>query len=321
MNKLLAIIAACLVFSPVAYAKEDCYSCHGQKGMRGYIDRMEFVQSSHGRFACTGCHITVSTYPHGKVSMVNCGICHFLGREGAPRLQAQEYRLSVHGRAVSEGNAAAPSCQTCHGSHYIYPSNDARSKTGRDKIPVLCSSCHPREFEIYSRSIHGTDVLGKKNLGAATCFDCHLEHRIPRTTDKQWELVLTKQCGSCHPEQMNTYRKTYHGKVTGLGYATIAKCADCHGAHNILPPSDPDSTLSQNNILTTCKTCHPGATAGFAKFYAHAEESNRAKYPVLYYTYVFMTVLLIGVFTFFFIHTFLWTFRSLKERMAKKGDE
>jgi hypothetical protein len=27
-----------------------------------------------------------------------------------------------------------------------------------------------------------------------------------------------------------------------------------------------------------------------------------------------MTVLLIGVFTFFFFHTFLWLYRSLKER-------
>ncbi len=77
--------------------------------------------------------------------------------------------------------------------------------------------------------------------------------------------------------------------------------------------------LSEQNILATCQKCHPGATRGFTKFYAHAEETNRAKYPVMFYTYLFMTALLIGVFAFFFTHTFLWAYRSLKERMNKKG--
>jgi hypothetical protein len=39
----------------------------------------------------------------------------------------------------------------------------------------------------------------------------------------------------------------------------------------------------------------------------------------MFYTYLFMTTLLIGVFAFFFTHTFLWAYRSLKERMNKKG--
>jgi hypothetical protein len=120
---------------------------------------------------------------------------------------------------------------------------------------------------------------------------------------------------------MSTYRKTFHGKVTQLGYASMAKCSDCHGSHGILPVSDQSSPLSEQNKLSTCRKCHPKATAGFTKFYAHAEESNRAKYPVIYYTFLFMTVLLISTFAFFFIHTFLWAYRSLKERMQKKGGE
>ena len=66
------------------------------------------------------------------------------------------------------------------------------------------------------------------------------------------------------------------------------------------------------------QACHPHATEGFTKFYAHPEELDREKYPALFYTYIFMTTLLIGVFTFFFIHTFLWTYRSLKERIKKR---
>ncbi len=319
LRALLAFITVYSMLLTAAYARNDCYSCHGQKGMRGYIDVASYEQSVHGRIACTKCHLDISGYPHGKVLKVNCGICHFLGREGAPKEEAQQYKLSVHGRAALAGNAAAPKCQTCHGSHYIYPSTEARSKTNRENIPALCSSCHPKEFEAYRMSIHGKEFLEKKNLLAANCFDCHLEHLTPDPRGDQFKLLLVRQCGLCHAEEMNTYQNTYHGRVVRLGYANIAKCSDCHGAHTILPPSDPDSRLSRENIVATCRACHPGATAGFTKFYAHAEEGNRKKYPVLYYTYIFMTALLIGVFAFFFTHTFLWAFRALKERMEKKG--
>ncbi len=321
LQALPALIVACLIFSTTAFANADCYSCHGQKGMRGYVDRVALEQSVHGRVACVRCHLDIAGYPHAGVSGVNCGICHFLGREGAPQEQAQQYKLSVHGKAAAAGNTAAPGCQTCHGSHYVYRSTDERSRTFRTKIPSLCSSCHAKEFADYRASIHGKEFLDKKNTVAATCFDCHLEHLTPRPSDDQFKLTLIKQCGACHAGEMDTYRKTYHGKVTRLGYSNIAKCSDCHGAHSILPPADPNSTLSRKNILTTCRACHSHATEGFTKFYAHAEESNRAKYPVLYYTFFFMTLLLIGVFFFFFTHTFLWAFRALKERLMGRGGE
>ena len=158
----------------------------------------------------------------------------------------------------------------------------------------------------------------RKNTSAATCFDCHLEHRTPRTTEDAWKLRLIEKCGDCHAEQMDTYRKSFHGKVTGLGYTGTAECQDCHGSHAILPPSDPASTLSQNNIVNTCRTCHPRATTRFTKFFAHAEEHDRARYPQLYYVYLFMTALLIAVFSFFFLHTFLWAYRALKERITRR---
>jgi len=321
IRSLFILLFASTVVASAAYATGDCYSCHGRKGMPGYIDRNAFQGSVHGSIDCTKCHIAISSYPHGKAGKVNCGICHFLGRDGAPSAQAQEYKLSVHNRIVPVGQNAVPVCQTCHGSHYIYPSTDRRSETRRQNIPVLCSKCHPREFKEYGKSIHGIEALERNNAMAPTCFDCHQEHLIPPAGDAQWMLSLVRQCGNCHAEQIKTYRKTYHGKVTQLGYATMAKCSDCHGSHSIARVTDKASLLSEQNILATCRKCHPKATIGFTRFYAHAEETNRAKYPVMFYTFLFMTVLLIGTFTFFFVHTFLWAYRSLKERMNKKGGE
>lgn len=316
---LLISIIACLLFSSHASAKDDCFSCHGQKGGRAYVSKEAFEQSVHGWMACDKCHLGIAGYPHGIVSKVNCGICHFLGRDGAPKEQAGEYKLSVHGRAAAKGIPLAPTCQTCHGSHTVYRSADPRSTTSREKIPSLCGQCHASELVSYEKSIHGSLFLKDNVSGAPTCFDCHMEHRVPSASEPQWKLSLIDKCGTCHPEEMDTYHKTYHGKVSRLGYPTIALCWDCHGSHDILPQNDPASALSSMNLIATCAKCHPGATESFTKFYAHAEETNRAKYPVLYYTYVFMTLLLIGVFTFFLTHTFLWAYRALKERIQKKG--
>ena len=310
---------AIIMFPFLAISGENCRDCHSQKGMPGFIDQKAFSESVHGVFLCTKCHVNIASYPHGKVAKVSCGICHFLGTDGAPTEKAQEYKMSVHNRISPVGQNVVPTCQTCHGSHYIYPASDGRSATRRQNIPALCSQCHPREYQEYSRSIHGIEAVDRNNAQAPTCFDCHQEHLIPPTGDEKWMLSLIKECGGCHNEQMKTYRKTYHGKVTQLGYATMAKCSDCHGSHGITRVTDNASVLSEQNILNTCKKCHPGATRGFTKYYAHADETNRAKYPVMYYTYLFMTTLLIGVFTFFFTHTFLWAYRSLKERMNKKG--
>jgi len=319
IRTVITCIFAFLLVPLSAYAQVNCYSCHGQKGARTYVDRSVLEQSSHGALSCNKCHFDVAAFPHGKVAKVNCNICHLLGKDGAPRDKAREYQLSVHGKSAASGNPMAPTCQTCHGSHAVFPSRDLRSATQRQKIPALCSTCHPKEFEEYSKSVHGDALLKRSNPGAPSCFDCHLEHLVPRTDDPQWKLSLIKQCGNCHAEEMNTYHKTFHGKVTQLGYATMAKCSDCHGSHTILPPKNSASKLSAQNILATCRTCHARATEGFTKFYAHAEEGNREKYPVLYYTYWFMTLLLIGTFSFFFAHTFLWAYRSLRERMKNKG--
>ncbi len=323
MKTALLLILASFILLPssAAIAKEDCLSCHGQQGMPGYVNLKKFQQTKHGKFACTDCHVKISGYPHGKVSSVNCNSCHGTGTRGAQTKQAQAFKQSVHGKALESGNPKAPKCQTCHGSHYIFNSSDKRSTAQREKIPALCSRCHPAEFKAYSSSIHGAEFIQNKNPGSATCFDCHQEHFNPSTRDEQWKLNLIRTCGNCHGNEIETYRKTYHGKVTQLGYTTMAKCSDCHGYHTIQQVKAAGSQLSEQNILATCQKCHPAATTGFTKFYAHPQEHNRNKYPLIYYPLVFMTLLLIGVFAFFFTHTLLWIYRALRERLQKKKGE
>jgi predicted CXXCH cytochrome family protein len=320
-NMLVFCTFIVLSMFSAAFAKDDCYTCHGQQGMTGYVDKNIFKQSVHNKFTCGNCHTGFTGYPHKRKSALDCSSCHATGLSGAPMAQALKYQQSVHSKARLSGNPAAPKCQTCHGSHYIFRSTDNRSLTRKENIPALCSRCHLAEFKEYSTGIHGREFLKNKNAGAPVCFDCHQEHLIPDTKNEKWMMDLIMTCGNCHSEQIKEYRKTYHGKVTRLGYTTVAKCYDCHGAHAIQRVRDAGSALSGQNILATCRKCHPTATLGFTQFYAHPDESNRGKYPLIYYPLLFMTLLLIGVFTFFLTHTFLWFYRSLKERVKKKGGE
>ncbi len=133
---------------------------------------------------------------------------------------------------------------------------------------------------------------------------------------------MIEECGTCHLDRIATYRDTYHGKITELGFTRVAACADCHGNHGILRPSNPTSTVSPQNIVSTCRKCHTNANANFAKYDPHADKRNRERNPGLYWTARFMQVLLAGVFVFFGAHTLLWLPRSYKarrERAARAG--
>ena len=68
-----------------------------------------------------------------------------------------------------------------------------------------------------------------------------------------------------------TYLASYHGLATEGGSSIAANCASCHGVHNILPSSDPRSTINPANLVKTCGQCHPGATANFAKGKIHID--------------------------------------------------
>jgi len=124
---------------------------------------------------------------------------------------------------------------------------------------------------------------------------------------------VIKECGTCHTDYLTTYRDTFHGQVTELGYARMATCASCHGAHDILPASNPASMVSKENRVKTCQACHPGASANFASFDPHADKHNKARDPIYWYAARFMEILLLGVFAFFGIHTVFWLYREVRE--------
>ncbi|MEZ4653506.1 MAG: hypothetical protein R3E12_07885 [Candidatus Eisenbacteria bacterium] len=89
-----------------------------------------------------------------------------------------------------------------------------------------------------------------------------------------------------------TFIDSYHGLKSRAGDTTVANCASCHGAHRILPSSDPRSSISPDSLQVTCGGCHTGISAKAAQVPIHAIVPE-GKWPGLFR--VIYTLLIVGV--------------------------
>jgi predicted CXXCH cytochrome family protein len=308
-------------------ATVKCVTCHADQtsAIGGSVHAAASAQP------CTSCHGDAhSIFPKGDPKSAvyplniprTCGTCH-ASEELAKKYGLQNvfatYMDSIHGYAVSkEGLLVAANCMSCHGSHNILSHKDAKSTTSRVNVPNTCGTCHGGVKDEYAAGVHGKAVADG-NLKAPVCTDCHTAHAILQPTEAMFRMQSTPICGSCHKDQLATYRDTFHSQLGLLGgYVETARCWDCHGAHGILPASDPASPINKANLVKTCGRCHADANDSFVKYQPHANPHNRELNPALYFTRFFMNLLLWSVLSFFTLHTLLWFIRANRER-GKSG--
>jgi cytochrome b subunit of formate dehydrogenase/nitrate/TMAO reductase-like tetraheme cytochrome c subunit len=198
--------------------------------------------------------------------------------------------------------------------HDIKRAVDRESPINHANVAKTCGKCHVGIEETYLKSVHG-QLLAKGDKRGPVCTDCHSAHEVETPKNGHFKMASDQNCGKCHADRLEHYRDTYHGKAMALGKPNVASdvaaCYDCHGHHDVLPPSDPRSRLSKNNILATCQQCHPGATMRFTEYKPHANPLDAKNYPILHITFLLMTALLVGVFVFFGGHTLAWLFRAV----------
>jgi len=241
-----------------------------------------------------------------------CGRCHLEVRA--------DYRETAHGRALElSGLSVTAVCSDCHGAHGIFPATDARSVLYEDTVGATCGRCHQFLEERIQKSVHGVDpeadedVLAEDAKRKPTCIVCHQGHEAASPKSKAFRFGVAHQCSDCHAELYSGFAISMHGSLTALGYGPAAACADCHGAHDILPISDPDSQLSDANRLATCQKCHPAANKNFADFDPHSDHRKPDRDPIVYWVYMVLMTLLISTFSIFGLHSLLWCTRSLIE--------
>ena len=304
-----------------------CVGCHADQSS-AVGGSVHAATSAH---PCTSCHgdahsIFPKDNPKSAVYPLNiprtCGSCHaneaLAKKYGLQNVYAT-YMDSIHGYAVSkEGLLVAANCQSCHGSHNILSHKDEKSATSRVNTPNTCGTCHGGVKDEYLAGIHGKGVA-EGNLKAPVCTDCHTTHAILHPTEASFRMQSTPICGSCHKDQLATYRDTFHSQLGLLGgYVETARCWDCHGAHGILPASDPASPVNKANLIKTCGRCHKDANASFVQYQPHANPHNRKLNPALYFVRLFMNLLLWCTLSFFALHTLLWFIRAKREQAAEE---
>jgi predicted CXXCH cytochrome family protein len=309
---VLAIARPAAAEQGMAIDPATCLGCHDSK-----ISAAAFAASVHGKNACTSCHVEITDlakHMRGevKVAKVHCERCH--------KKENAEHYNSVH----VQKDVKCADCHTDIHTHTYW-------KKDKRKVIAKCIQCHDKEAS-FRQSIHGKSVMAG-NQDSAACNDCHNLHDIKALGAESSHAnreFHTKVCLKCHADEklmhknkvfnvaVETYMTSYHGKNYRLGYPEkVAGCADCHTAHGVLPAKDPNSSVNPANLVKTCAQCHKNATALFTKFYSHGEHNDREKYPLLFYTFIAMTGLLVGTFTVFWIHTLLWMFRGFVENREK----
>ena len=326
-----------------------CTECHAQ-------EVKELKSSIHGQAAkngdpdapkCQSCHgpihaVKASSEADSTVAPKNlpdtCAKCHsdtgFLSRHKIPVVHpVTSYKASVHGRAVARGEQGA-TCSSCHGSHDIYPAIDPQSRVNHWKVADTCAQCHKEIAREFDESVHGQAVkAGVRD--APVCVDCHGEHLIvdPKSAGSPLnaENVSAQTCGRCHGDprlalrndlpvdRLPSYAESYHGLAIKEGKVTAANCASCHGVHDILPSSDPRSTVNPANLRKTCGECHKGvAEAKFTIGRVHVATDRGENQPVVKWIRWTYWVLIPATLGFMLLHNLLDFLAKLVRRKPRR---
>ena len=320
-------------------ANNRCLMCHGKEGFARdgrdlSVMADVFDTSVHASQDCVGCHVDITKVPHrkGVERGVGCVQCHLDEWSAAQENgdvekngnlervveHIESYMDSLHARPrIADQSRTNATCYDCHGSHGIKPVSAEERSEDYLRLIDRCGTCHQDELAEYQTSVHGKEHAAG-NAAAPICSDCHTRHGVGEARSEDERVQIANNCGSCHENSMETYLATYHGKITQLGYGATAKCSDCHGSHGILRLDNPASLMNEANRLETCQTCHEGATAGYVTFQPHGDWRDRENHPEMWFAMMGMVGLLIGTFSFFWLHSALWFHREWKDRKEGK---
>jgi hypothetical protein len=122
-----------------------------------------------------------------------------------------------------------------------------------------CADCHggnPAEASLGAMSpAKGFRGVPKKPQIPEFCARCHSDGAYMRRFNP-----------SLRTDQLAEYLTSAHGKRLKQGDSKVAACVDCHTAHQIMPPSDPRSSVYPANVAATCGRCHsdPAYVKGYS---------------------------------------------------------
>jgi hypothetical protein len=296
----------------------DCVGCHTSHTVYAQDDERSRTFDLNVAGLCADCHadsVIVGTY--------------FSSAEDTLAAAAVAlYHETVHGtRLTDSGLEVSATCSDCHSPHRTLPGDSLSSTLHRDSIATTCGRCHEQILAQYTKAAHGAaselDAGLEADLGRSppNCIDCHTAHGIVEAHEPNWFRGSVEECGQCHERLYETYLGTYHGKITELGGELVAKCSDCHTAHDMRPATDARSSVHTNNLVTTCAKCHDDATESFTAYYVHGDPMNRAEFPLLFWPWVIVTAYVVGALLLFNVHTGMWLWRNARHAIRARREQ
>jgi cytochrome b subunit of formate dehydrogenase len=151
------------------------------------------------------------------------------------KLFALALTLGLLASATVASAARKPSQEECLACH----ADPTLTKDADDKPESLHI-----DAEHFKNSIHG---------GMFSCVDCHKGVKAEPHETSPAKVT----CAQCHADEQAAYERSFHAKAIQSGERKAATCEDCHGdIHELLPTTDPKSSVSHANIPTTCGRCH-----------------------------------------------------------------
>jgi hypothetical protein len=130
------------------------------------------------------------------------------------------------------------------------------------------------------------------------------------------KFYANRRCEDCHIRET----KDIHTTRANL------TCRQCHGGEPVASIGHYFSPMNPiRKHAYVCSKCHEGSSASFASYIVHQPDPGsleaKKSFPALYYTYVFMLVLLIGTLAFFIPHSFLVGLRELFQKKRTEKDD
>jgi len=115
----------------------------------------------------------------------------------------------------------------------------------------MCADCH-------EASLHGSvfaEDLSHSVHDGLDCLDCHRDRAtVPHRDLDEPFFVGCQACRSCHDDASAQYQA--HGRSRLGSCEDMPHCSNCHGDHDILPPTAKRSAVHPVNLPQTCGKCH-----------------------------------------------------------------